>query len=72
MSVGAAALPDDAITTRELVRTADRALYLAKEAGRNRVQMGADDGVAAALHTAGAAGPIPALPGLEAGPDRRP
>ena len=42
VSLGVAGLPEHAITARELVRTADRALYLAKAAGRNRAQIGAD------------------------------
>ena len=42
VSLGVAGLPEHAITARELVRTADRALYLAKAAGRNRAQVGAD------------------------------
>ena len=42
VSLGVAGLPEHAITARELVRTADRALYLAKGAGRNRAQIGAD------------------------------
>jgi diguanylate cyclase (GGDEF)-like protein len=36
LSVGAATCPDDAKTREELVRCADRALYAAKHAGRNR------------------------------------
>ena len=42
VSLGVAGLPEHAITARELVRTADRALYLAKAGGRNRAQVGAD------------------------------
>jgi two-component system, cell cycle response regulator len=42
VSLGVAGVPEHAITARELVRTADRALYLAKAAGRNRAQIGAD------------------------------
>lgn len=62
VSLGVAGLPDHAITARELVRTADRALYLAKAAGRNRAQVGADLAVPAmdpALE------PMRALPVLE-------
>jgi diguanylate cyclase (GGDEF)-like protein len=36
-SLGVAAIPDDASEHGQLVRAADRALYLAKAAGRNRV-----------------------------------
>jgi PleD family two-component response regulator len=36
-SFGVAALPDDAGDPAELLRCADRALYAAKAAGRNRV-----------------------------------
>jgi two-component system, cell cycle response regulator len=42
VSLGVAGVPEHAVTAQELVRTADRALYLAKAAGRNRVQIGAD------------------------------
>jgi diguanylate cyclase (GGDEF)-like protein len=42
VSLGVAGLPEHAVTAAELVRTADRALYLAKAAGRNRAQVGAD------------------------------
>ncbi len=37
MSIGVATFPDDAQTDRELVAAADRALYFAKQSGRNRV-----------------------------------
>jgi diguanylate cyclase (GGDEF)-like protein len=37
VSIGAAAVPDHVSTTAELTRTADRALYAAKQAGRNRL-----------------------------------
>jgi diguanylate cyclase (GGDEF)-like protein len=37
-SFGVAALPDDGAECEQLVRTADRALYAAKAAGRNRVE----------------------------------
>lgn len=38
VSVGVAAYPEDADTMEEVVSAADRALYLAKEDGRNRVR----------------------------------
>jgi len=37
-SIGIATFPDDATTTETLMRSADRALYTAKQAGRDRVQ----------------------------------
>jgi diguanylate cyclase (GGDEF)-like protein len=40
-SFGVACLPDDAGTAELLLRRADRALYLAKELGRNRVELAA-------------------------------
>jgi hypothetical protein len=40
VSVGGASMPEHAVTSAELVRIADAALYEAKEAGRNRVHIG--------------------------------
>jgi diguanylate cyclase (GGDEF)-like protein len=39
-SLGLAIMPEDAVTGAELLRRADRALYAAKRAGRNRVENG--------------------------------
>jgi diguanylate cyclase (GGDEF)-like protein len=39
MSVGIAVLPDHALDADSLVRAADRALYLAKSSGRDRVEV---------------------------------
>lgn len=44
VSIGIATFPDDAEEGRELVEAADRALYRAKEGGRNRVVAAAADG----------------------------
>jgi diguanylate cyclase (GGDEF)-like protein len=40
-SIGIATFPDDAATPENLMRTADRALYSAKQAGRDRVEASA-------------------------------
>ena len=37
VSIGAAMLPDHVDSTSDLTLTADRALYAAKESGRNRL-----------------------------------
>jgi diguanylate cyclase (GGDEF)-like protein len=39
-SLGLAIMPEDAVTGADLLRRADRALYAAKRAGRNRVENG--------------------------------
>ena len=41
VSIGGACMPEHASSSTELVRIADRALYQAKDAGRNRVYVGA-------------------------------
>jgi len=45
-SFGIAALPDDASEAEQLIRKADRALYAAKAAGRNRVETAISSNVA--------------------------
>jgi diguanylate cyclase (GGDEF)-like protein len=45
-SFGVAVLPDDTGEAEQLVRKADRALYAAKAAGRNRVETGVPPGMA--------------------------
>jgi diguanylate cyclase (GGDEF)-like protein len=40
LSLGVAALPQDGMNARELLATADRHLYIAKQAGRDRVVAG--------------------------------
>ncbi len=60
VSVGGAVLPDDADDVRALVEVADRALYAAKEAGRNRVAIGPEG--TAPPGRAPAATPAPARP----------
>jgi diguanylate cyclase (GGDEF)-like protein len=42
LSLGVAAYPGDGRTTEELVRAADKALYAAKAAGRNRIALASD------------------------------
>ena len=39
MSIGIAELPDHALDADSLLRAADRALYTAKNAGRNRTEI---------------------------------
>jgi diguanylate cyclase (GGDEF)-like protein len=41
LSLGVAVLPQDGMTARELLASADRHLYIAKQAGRDRVVAGA-------------------------------
>ncbi|MDQ2959935.1 MAG: diguanylate cyclase [Candidatus Dormibacteraeota bacterium] len=51
VSIGGAAFPEDTGSARELLATADAALYDAKRAGRNRVSMsGSGDGDSEAAH----------------------
>ena len=42
ISLGVASFPDDAATAEALIRCADKALYRAKDAGRNRVVMASE------------------------------
>jgi diguanylate cyclase (GGDEF)-like protein len=56
-SFGVAAFPDDALEIDALLRSADRALYLAKKLGRDRIERGS-------------AVSAPALAALPAAPDR--
>lgn len=37
VSIGVASLPDDSCQVEELIKMADKALYMAKNSGRNRV-----------------------------------
>ena len=39
VSIGLASVPDDAATARGVVEAADKALYIAKHGGRNRVEV---------------------------------
>ena len=47
VSIGVATLPHDAATPGGLLRAADQLLYVAKESGRDRVEAGLDERVAA-------------------------
>ena len=53
ISVGVAAFPDHGETSQELLAAADRALYLAKASGRDRVMV-ADSGDMQGIEIAGA------------------
>ena len=58
-SIGLAVFPDDGTDVATLIRNADRALYAAKAAGRNRVEMlTADSGNGRAAEGFEPAGPV--------------
>ncbi len=62
-SIGVAVLPDDGTDVATLLRNADRALYAAKAAGRDRVEMfTAESGNGKAPEGLDAASPVEALP----------
>lgn len=62
-SIGVAVLPDDGTDVATLIRNADRALYAAKAAGRNRVELlTAESGNGKAAEGFEPASPVGALP----------
>ena len=61
LSIGIAVLPDQAVDARTLERAADRALYAAKNAGRDRIEVFGGDSVAPAPAPAAAAATVNGL-----------